>query len=100
MKITCLICPPSVLDIVNLIVSAERSQRAKNRVERSGAVSCRCKINNGAGFYRNRFEREAALLDTHAPLTCLEIVIAVNLKFFLLNNTTLNEFMLLRKRYG
>ena len=71
------------MDIRNLIVGAERgAERAENRVERSGAVSGRCRkttersgarsgrsrSGNGAesGGYRNRLERGAAF--SPAPL--------------------------------
>ena len=71
------------MDILKLIVGAERgAERAENRVERSGAVSGRCRettersgalsgrtrSGNGAesGGYRNRLERGAAF--SPAPL--------------------------------
>ena len=77
------------MDILNLIVGADRgAERAENRVERSGAVSGRCRkttersgarsgrsrIGNGAesGSYRNRLELGAAFapvpLRSHALL--------------------------------
>ena len=71
-----------ILDILIFVVGAERgTERAENRVERSGAVSGRCRKSmersgarsgrsrsgNGAesGGYRNRLERGAAF----SPLT-------------------------------
>jgi len=69
------------MDIRNLIVGAERgAERAENRVERSGAVSGRCRkttersgaggrgagTERRAGGYRNRLERGAAF--SQAPL--------------------------------
>jgi len=76
-----------VLDIIDLIVGAER---AENRVERSGAVSEHCrkwcnrrsrsgnrwKRSEERGLQKYRFERGAAIL----PLTLRSHAVRLNLK--------------------